>query len=191
MPSRYEPATMSRDQLRAEVETILPRVERPTRYLGNEVNAIRKDPAKAGVSVCLCFPELYEVGMSWPGLQILYHILNTHPGVVAERAYSPWIDMEKEMRAARVPAFSLESWSPLSSFDVLGFTLQYELTFTNLLNVLDLAGIPKRSADRRRDDPVVIAGGPVSYNCEPIADFLDAICLGDGEEGILEVCNAV
>lgn len=191
MASRYEPATMSREQLRAEVEAILPRVERPTRYLGNEVNAIRKDPAKAEVSVCLCFPELYEVGMSWPGLQILYHILNTHPGVVAERAYSPWLDMEKEMRRQSVPAFSLESWSPLSSFDVLGFTLQYELTFTNLLNVLDLAGIPKRSADRRRDDPVVIAGGPVSYNCEPIADFLDAICLGDGEEGILEVCNAV
>jgi radical SAM family uncharacterized protein/radical SAM-linked protein len=191
MPTRYQPATMSRDQLRAEVEAILPRVERPTRYLGNEVNAIRKDPAKADVSVCLCFPELYEVGMSWPGLQILYHILNTHPGVVAERAYSPWFDMEKEMRAAHVPAFSLESWTPLANFDVLGFTLQYELTFTNLLNVLDLAGIPKRSADRRRDDPVVIAGGPVSYNCEPIADFLDAVCLGDGEEGILEVCNAV
>ena len=191
MPAPYQPATLSRDELRRRIEAILPRVERPTRYLGNEVNAIRKDPAKADVSVCLCFPELYEVGMSWPGLQILYHILNTHPGVVCERAYSPWMDMEKEMRDAGVPAYSLESWTPLASFDVLGFTLQYELTFTNLLNVLDMAGIPKRSADRRRDDPVVIAGGPVSYNCEPIADFLDAVCLGDGEEGILEVCNAV
>jgi len=191
MPAPYQPATLSRDELRRRIEAILPRVERPTRYLGNEVNAIRKDPAKADVSVCLCFPELYEVGMSWPGLQILYHILNTHPGVVCERAYSPWMDMEKEMRDAGVPAYSLESWSPLASFDVLGFTLQYELTFTNLLNVLDMAGIPKRSADRRRDDPIVIAGGPVSYNCEPIADFLDAVCLGDGEEGILEVCNAV
>lgn len=191
MSTAYTPAPMTRDQLRAHVEAILPRVERPTRYLGNEVNAIRKDPAKAEVSVCLCFPELYEVGMSWPGLQILYHILNTHPGVVAERAYSPWFDMEKEMRAARVPAFSLESWTPLSSFDVIGFTLQYELTFTNLLNVLDLAGIPKRTAARRRDDPVIIAGGPVAYNCEPIADFLDAVALGDGEATIRDIADCV
>ena len=191
MPRPYEPASMTRDELRRRVEAILPRVERPTRYLGNEVNAIRRDPAAAAVSVCLCFPELYEVGMSWPGLQILYHQLNTHPGVVAERAYSPWFDMEKEMREAGVPAFSLESWTPLRDFDVLGFTLQYELTFTNLLNVLDLAGIPKRAADRRREDPVVIAGGPVAYNCEPIADFLDAVALGDGEETIREIADAV
>lgn len=187
----YQPASMTRDELRRRVEAILPRVERPTRYLGNEVNAVRRDPAKADVSVCLCFPELYEVGMSWPGLQILYHLLNSHPGVVAERAYSVWFDMEKEMRDARVPAFSLESWTPLRDFDVLGFTLQYELTFTNLLNVLDLAGIPKRASERRREDPVVIAGGPVAYNCEPIADFLDAIALGDGEQTIRDIADAV
>src|SRR5687767_3177225 len=117
---------MSRDELRRRVEAILPRVERPTRYLGNEVNAIKKD--SADVRVALVFPELYEVGMSWPGLQILYSLLNSHPGVAAERSYAPWFDMEKEMRAHGVPAFSLETWTPLSEFDVVGFTLQYELT---------------------------------------------------------------
>lgn len=187
--STTRPPVMSREELRRRVEAILPRVEKPTRYLGNEVNAIVKDHASARVTVALVFPELYEVGMSWPGLQILYNLLNSHPGVVAERAYAPWFDMEKEMRAHGVPSFSLETWTPLASFDVIGFTLQYELTFTNLLNVLDMASIPKRSKDRERGDPLIIAGGPVAYNAEPIADFLDAIALGDGEQTITEMCD--
>lgn len=180
---------MTRDELRRRVEAILPRVERPTRYLGNEVNAQARDHAQAEVTVALVFPELYEVGMSWPGQQILYNLLNVHPGVVAERAYSPWLDMEKEMRTHGVPAFSLETWTPLGDFDILGFTLQYELTFTNLLNLLDLAGVPKRTSERERGDPLVIAGGPVAYNAEPIADFLDAIALGDGERTVTEICD--
>ena len=180
---------MAHDELRRRVEAILPRIEKPTRYLGNEVNAIARDHREAEVSVALVFPELYEVGMSWPGLQILYHLLNTHPGVVAERAYAPWFDMEKEMRAHGVPAFSLETWTPLSAFDIVGFTLQYELTFTNMLNVMDMAGIPLRTSERDRNDPLVIAGGPVAYNAEPMAEFLDAIALGDGENSIRDICD--
>ncbi len=181
--------SLSADEIRRRVEAILPRVEKPTRYLGNEVNAVRKDPREVDVRVALVFPDLYEVGMSWPGLQILYHLLNRSPGIAAERAYAVWHDMEREMRAHGVPAFSLETWTPLSAFDVVGFTLQYELCFTNLLNLLDLGGIPLRSSARRRGDPLILAGGPVAYNAEPIAEFLDAVVLGDGEEAFPEICE--
>jgi len=183
------------DSLRARIESVLPRVEKPARYLGNELHAIRKPPADAEVRAALVFPEVYEIGMSWPGLQILYHALNSRPGVAAERAYSYWPDMEAEMRRASIPAFSLETWTPLAEFDILGFTLQHELLYTNLLQILDLAGIPLRSSDRLgergREYPLILAGGPGAFNCEPIADFLDAVALGDGEEVFLEICDAM
>lgn len=173
--------------LRQKIEAILPRVIRPTRYLGNELNVTRKQDAR--VRVALCFPEVYEIGMSWPGQQILYSLLNGADGVAAERCYAFWPDMEERMRESGVPAFSLETWTPLAEFDIVGFTLQYELVFTNLLCMLDLAGIPLRTAERERSHPLILAGGPVAYNAEPLADFLDAIVLGDGEDVFLEVCE--
>lgn len=178
---------ISRDLLHRKIETILPRVEKPYRYLGNEVHAIRKPAAEIELRWALVFPEVYEIGMSWTGQQILYHLLNAHPGTAAERAYAFWPDMEALLREEGIPAFSLETWTPLAEFDIIGFTLQYELVFTNLLALLDLAGIPLRGADRGEAHPLIVAGGPVAFNCEPIADFLDAVVLGDGEDAILEI----
>jgi radical SAM family uncharacterized protein/radical SAM-linked protein len=174
-----------------QIEAILPRVTRPTRYLGNEIGAIRKKPDAISVRVALCFPEVYEIGMSWPGQQILYHLLNSKEGVAAERVYAMWPDMEAELRAQDLPSFSMETWSPLSDFDIVGFTLQHELVFTNILTLLDLAKIPLHSNARSREDPLVLAGGPVAYNPEPMADFLDAVVLGDGEDVFLEICDVV
>jgi radical SAM family uncharacterized protein/radical SAM-linked protein len=175
--------------LRQTIEALLPRVAKPHRYLGNELNTVLKPRESVTTRVALVFPEVYEIGMSWPGQQILYHLLNGKDGVQAERAYAVWPDMEAGMRARGVPAFSLESWTPLGDFDILGFTLQYELVFTNILTILDLAGLPLRSRERRREDPLILAGGPVAYNAEPIADFLDAVVLGDGEDVFLEICD--
>lgn len=176
--------------LHRKIEAVLPRVEKPSRYLGNELNAARKASGEFDVRVALVFPEVYEIGMSWPGQQILYNLLNSKPGVYAERCYAFWPDMEARMREEGIPSFSLETWTPLREFDIVGITLQYELVFTNILAILDMAGIPIRSRDRNDDDPVIIAGGPVAYNAEPIADFLDAVALGDGEDVFLEICDA-
>lgn len=178
---------ISRDLLHRKIETILPRVEKPYRYLGNEVHAVRKSAEEVELRWALIFPEVYEIGMSWTGQQILYHLLNAHPGTAAERAYAFWPDMEALLREEGIPAFSLETWTPLAEFDIVGFTLQYELIFTNILTLLDLAGIPLRAADRTEAHPLIVAGGPVAFNCEPIADFLDAVVLGDGEDAILEI----
>lgn len=180
---------MNYDALHKKIEAVLPRVEKPNRYLGNEINAVRKPEGEIDVRVALVFPEVYEIGMSWPGQQILYNLLNTKPGVAAERCYAFWPDMEQKMREMDIPAFSLETWTPLTDFDILGFTLQHELVFTNILTVLDLAGVPLRTAERRDDHPLILAGGPVAYNCEPMADFLDAVVLGDGEDVFLEICD--
>jgi radical SAM family uncharacterized protein/radical SAM-linked protein len=164
-------------------------VSKPVRYLGREVNAVRKDPSGVKLKFCLAFPDVYEVGMSHLGIQILYHILNSKEGVACERVFAPWIDMEKILREKRIPLSSLESSTPLHQFDILGFSLQYELCFTNLLNMLDLSNIPLLSKDRDDRFPLILAGGPTAFNPAPVADFFDAILIGDGEEAVLEICD--
>lgn len=170
-------------------EEILPLVNKPGRYTGNEINVIRKDWSKNPVKFALIFPDLYEIGMSHIGFEILYHILNKESFVVAERAYAPATDMEEKLRSRGLPLFSLESKQPLKNFDILGFTLQYELQFTNVLNILDLADIPILSLDRGNEVPLVIAGGPCAFNPEPLANFIDAFVIGDGEEVVKEIVN--
>ena len=170
---------------------LLLKVRRPSRYLGHEINAIKKDPAKIEVSIALVFPDLYEVGMSHQGLKILYHILNSHDWLAAERAYSVWVDMEKEMRDRGIIPYTLDSGRPLSDFDIIGFSLQHELSYSNVLTMLDLSGIPFLSSDRDNSFPLVIAGGPACFNPEPVADIFDAILIGDGEEAALEICKTV
>ncbi|MGC2692572.1 MAG: hypothetical protein WA228_07730, partial [Desulfobaccales bacterium] len=169
----------------------LNRVRRPSRYLGGEINAVHKDPRSVSLRVALLFPDLYEVGMSHLGLGLLYGILNREETIWAERAYAPAPDLEAELRLSRRPLTSLESGTPLGSFDLLGVSLQYELGYTNFINLLDLSGVPLKASERGTGDPVVIAGGPACFNPEPLAPFLDAVLLGDGEEALLEVAAAV
>jgi radical SAM family uncharacterized protein/radical SAM-linked protein len=164
-------------------------VSKPVRYLGQEIHSIRKDPAPVKLKFCLAFPDVYEVGMSHLGIQILYHLLNEKEGVACERVFAPWVDMEKVLRERSVPLSSLESSLPLSQFDIIGFSLQYELSFTNVLNMLDLSHIPLLSKERDDQFPLIIAGGPSCFNPAPVADFFDAMVLGDGEEVVLEICD--
>lgn len=173
----------------SRLNSILSRIQKPSQYLGGEVNVIKKDFDVAKVRVCLIFPDKYEVGMSHLGLKILYQILNDLPDVVAERCFAPEPDLEEILRKENIPLFSLESKRPLSDFDILGFSLTYELTYTNVLNILDLAGIPLWQKDRSDSDPLVIAGGSCTMNVEPMADFLDAAVLGDGEEVVGDVAR--
>lgn len=165
------------------------KIRRPSRYLGNEINIKKKDLLTEEISIVLAFPDLYEVGMSHQGLKSLYHILNKKEWLTAERVFSPWTDLEKELRERHIPLTTLETRRPLAEFDIIGFSLQHELCFTNILNILDLAGIPFLSSKRNDSFPLVISGGPVCFNPEPIADFFDAIVVGDGEEAALEICN--
>lgn len=174
-----------------KIDIILNKVMRPGRYMGNEVNVIKKDWEKMEVHFALAFPDTYEIGMSHIGMEILYNLLNQIEWMVAERVFSPWIDMETEMRREGVSLFSLESKHPIRFFDILGISLQYELQYTNVLNLLSLAGIPIRSCERGRKDPFVIGGGPCAYNPEPLADFLDCVVLGDGEEVAIEIAELV
>ena len=169
---------------------ILPLVRKPARYVGGEHNAARKNWDRAEVRFALVFPDLYEIGMAHQGLQILYHILNSREHLLADRCFVPDLDMEQQLRHHRLPLFSLESRRPLADFDVLGITLPYELCYTNILTVLNLAGIPFRAAQRDRE-PLVIGGGSCAMNPEPVADFFDAVVLGDGEEVILEIAEIV
>jgi len=169
------------------LERILPWVQKPARYTGGEWNSVVKDWATTPVRVALVFPDIYEVGMSNLGLAILYDILNRQPDVLAERVYAPWTDMEAAMRREGVPLFSLESRHPLRDFDIIGFSLPYEQLYTNALNLLDLAGIPLRTAERGPEAPLVIAGGSGTYNPEPMHAFFDAFVIGEGEEAILDV----
>ncbi len=169
---------------RAEYERLLPLVEKPGRYLGNERGAVRKDLATVAVRFGLAFPEVYEIAQSHLGLQILYDLLNRRVDVAAERLYAPWPDLEALLRARGLPLVSLETHLPLSDFDIVGFSLQYELTYTNLLTMLELGGVPLRAAERGPEHPIVVAGGPCAFNPEPIAPFLDAVVLGDGEEAV-------
>ncbi len=170
-----------------DIEHLLPYVSKPSRYLGREVNAVRKDPSAVRTTVALAFPDAYEIGMSHLGLQILYRTVNDRPDTAAERVFAPWIDMEARLRKRGWPLHSLESGRPLAAFDIVGFSLQYELSYTNLLNMLDLGGIPLHSDERGGRDPLVLAGGPGAFNPEPLADFLDAVLLGDGEEAVHEI----
>ncbi len=172
------------------IQDILPLVEKPSRYLGSETNVAKKDLGKIALRFALVFPDLYEIGTSHFGLQILYHILNRHPDIAAERVFSPGVDMEAYLRGARLPIFSLESHAPLNEFDIIGFSLLYELNYTNMLNILDLAGLPFRADHRDVDHPLIIAGGPSTCNPEPVADFFDAMVVGDGEQVILELARA-
>ena len=164
-------------------------VEKPARYMGGEMGSIRKDAAD--LRIALAFPDVYEVGMSHLGLRILYHILNAVEGIAAERVFAPWPDMEQQMQDAGAQLATLETATPLADCDIIGFTLQYELSYTNILNMLRLAGIPLLATDRDGAFPLVIAGGPCAYNPEPLAPFFDAVLLGDGEEAVLEIAEAV
>ena len=172
-------------------QEMLQAVEKPARYTGGEWNAQPKDSAAVLCRIALAMADVYEVGMSNLGLKILYEILNRRDDVAAERVYAPWLDMEEEMRCRDIPLFSLETFREVSSFDILGFSLQYELLITNTLNMLDLAGLPLHAAERTDEQPFVIGGGPCVYNTEPIADFFDFFVLGDGEEIVVEVCDAL
>ena len=172
-------------------QEMLQAVEKPARYTGGEWNAQPKDSAAVLCRIALAMADVYEVGMSNLGLKILYEILNRRDDIAAERVYAPWLDMEEEMRRRDIPLFSLETFREVSSFDILGFSLQYELLITNTLNMLDLAGLPLHAAERTDEQPFVIGGGPCVYNTEPIADFFDFFVLGDGEEIVVEVCDAL
>jgi radical SAM family uncharacterized protein/radical SAM-linked protein len=173
------------------LDSILPLVRKPGRYIGGELHAAHPDYTAVDLAFALVFPDLYEIGMSHQGLQILYHILNREPGLAAERCFCPDTDMEEQLRRHHLPLFSLESRRPLAEFDVIGFTLPYELCYTNILTILDLAHIPLRAAERGETAPLVIGGGSCSMNPEPVADFFDAIVLGDGEEVILDIAAAL
>ena len=169
------------------IEKLLPRVQKPGPVCGRGTPFCVKKKEEVEVRFAFCFPDTYEVGMSHLGMKILYHLFNEQEAVWCERVFAPWVDMEEEMRRHQVPLFALESGDPLGDFDILGFTLQYELSYTNILNMLDLAGIPLRSADRKELKNLVVAGGPCACNPEPIADFVDLFFLGEGEEVDLEV----
>ncbi len=169
------------------LERILPTVQKPGRYVGGEYNAVIKDWDTTPTRVCLAFPDVYDLGMSSHGLAILYDVLNARSDVLAERAYMPWVDMLAALRQARIPLYSLESKRPLTEFDIIGFSLPHELLYTNLLEMLNLAGLPVRASERDDQHPLIIAGGHATFNPQPVADFVDAFVIGDGEEAIVEV----
>ena len=169
---------------------ILSSVQKPARYTGGEFASIIKPMEEVEATICLAFPDVYEVGMSYLGFKILYHLLNQQQGVQAERVYAPWIDMEAKMRERKIPLRTLETKKTLKECDIVGFTLQYELSYTNILNMLDLGGVPVVAAERSVADPLVIVGGPCVYNPEPLADFFDFAIIGEGEEVMAEVMEA-
>ncbi len=179
------------ESLWSKIEPLLVHVSRPGRYAGNELHALKKSWANTEVHFALAFPDAYEIGMSHLGMEILYHVLNKLNWVACERAYSVWPDMEKIMRENAIPLFSLESKTPVRLFDILGISLQYELQYTNALNLIDMAGIPIFCRDRGERDPLVVAGGPCAFNPEPLADFVDAFAIGDGEETAVEIAELV
>jgi len=165
-----------------KLERILPRVQKPARYVGGEYNAVMKNKAEVDTRIAFCFPDTYEIGMSNLGMRILYGVMNNMPGVWCERVFAPWGDMEEEMRKADIPLYGLESGDPITDFDIVAFSVGYEMAFSSILNMLDLAHIPLHSAERTALTPLVIAGGTAMYNPEPIADFIDLVSLGEGED---------
>ena len=177
--------------LKEKIDGLLDRVQKPARYMGGEMNAVLKDPDSVAIRYAFAFPDVYEVGMSHLGSRILYDIINKREDALCERVFTPWVDMADLMRKENVPLFSLETRSPVRSFDMLGITLQYEMSYTNILELLDLAGIPLHIEDRTWDDPIVIAGGPCAFNPEPLYHFIDAFSIGDGEISTLETIDVV
>ena len=175
--------------LKEQLEPLLLKVQKPIRYVGGEYNSVVKDKAGIRTRMALCFPDNYEIGMSHLGLKILYSLINAREDCWAERVYAPWPDMEALMRENHIPLYGLESLDPLKEFDFLGFSLQYELSYTNILNMLDLAGIDPLAENRTNDDPVIFAGGPCAMNAEPLCDFFDCFQLGEGEEIMLEMID--
>ena len=168
--------------LNRAVERLLPHVQNPARYTGGELNSVVKDASKVKLRYAFCFPDSYEIGMSHLGMKILYSLVNERDDAWCERVFAPWVDMEEEMRKNHVPLFALESGDALDKFDLIGFTLQYELSYSNVLNMLDLGNIPLRSKDRTSLTPIVVGGGPCACNPEPLADFFDIFLPGEGEE---------
>ena len=162
-------------------DEILLSVQQPARYIGGEVNMVKKDPEKVDIRFAMCFPDVYEIGMSHLGIQILYDMFNRRDDIYCERVYSPWTDLDKIMREKQIPLFAIESQDPIKEFDFLGITLQYEMCYTNILQILDLSQIPLHASDRSDGDPIVIGGGPCAYNPEPLADFFDMFYIGEGE----------
>ena len=178
------------ESIRDKIERILPLVRKPAQYTGGERNAVVSDTYQAGLRIALVFPDMYEIGMSHLGLKVLYHILANIPGVAVERVFAPMPDMERQLRSRNLPLFSLENRLPLSDFHLVGFTLQSELNYTNVLNMLDLAGIPVNREERKENDPIIIAGGPCTANPEPMSDFIDLFLVGEGEEAVAEMAEA-
>ncbi|WML35688.1 TIGR03960 family B12-binding radical SAM protein [Clostridium sp. OS1-26] len=170
-------------------DDILFKVEKPARYIGGELNSYNKDKNKVDIRFAFCFPDVYEVGMSHLGMKILYHILNERKDTYCERVFAPWPDMEKQMRENNIPLYGLESKDPINNFDFIAFTLQYEMSYTNILNMLDLAGVPIRASERGEDDPIVFCGGPCAYNPEPLYDIADFFAIGEGEEQMEEIMD--
>ena len=169
------------------LERILPRVQKPARYVGGEFNAIMKDKSKVDTRVAFCFPDTYEIGMSNLGMRILYGVMNNIEGVWCERCFAPWGDMEQEMRNASIPLYALESFDPIKDFDIIAFSIGYEMAFPAMVDMLDLAGVPLHASERTALTPLVVAGGTAMYNCEPIADFIDLALIGEGEEMDVEL----
>lgn len=169
------------------LERILPRVQKPARYVGGEFNAIMKDKSKVDTRVAFCFPDTYEIGMSNLGMRILYGVMNNIDGVWCERCFAPWGDMEQEMRNANIPLYALESFDPIKDFDIIAFSIGYEMAFPAMVDMLDLAGVPLHASERTALTPLVVAGGTAMYNCEPIADFIDLALIGEGEEMDVEL----
>ena len=170
-----------------KLERILPRVQKPARYVGGEFNAVMKDKSKVDTRVAFCFPDTYEIGMSNLGMRILYGVMNNMEGVWCERCFAPWGDMEQEMRQANIPLYALESFDPIRDFDIIAFSVGYEMAFPAMVNMLDLAGVPLHASERAALTPLVVAGGTAMYNCEPIADFIDLAFIGEGEEMDVEL----
>ena len=170
-------------------DEILMKIDKPARYIGHELNSVVKDPRQVAVRFAMCFPDVYEIGMSHLGIQILYDMFNRREDVYCERVYSPWPDLHKIMKEENIPLFGLESQEPLKDFDFIGITIQYEMCYTNILQILDLSQIPLLTKDRERDMPFVIGGGPCTYNPEPLADFFDLIYIGEGETSYDELLD--
>ncbi|MCC8084581.1 MAG: TIGR03960 family B12-binding radical SAM protein, partial [Clostridium sp.] len=162
-------------------DEILLSIQQPARYIGGEVNMTNKDASKVDIRFAMCFPDVYEIGMSHLGIQILYSMFNKRDDIYCERVYSPWMDLDPVLREKHIPLFTLETQEPVKNFDFLGITLQYEMCYTNVLQILDLSGIPLHACDRTEEDPIVVGGGPCAYNPEPLADFFDIFYIGEGE----------
>ena len=170
-------------------DEILLSIQQPARYIGGEVNSVKKDPSSVAIRFAMCFPDVYEIGMSHLGIQILYDMFNRREDIYCERVYSPWTDLDKIMREQHIPLFALESQDPIKDFDFLGITLQYEMSYTNILQVLELSQIPLHASERTKEHPIVIGGGPCAYNPEPLAPFFDLFYIGEGETAYYELMD--